>query len=240
MVVQQGCPGCPQASHSDLPPKTTHTLPAWHDVPQHIAPVAPQPASDDELLPELPIPPLEEGAHKRSGHVTIPESDPEEDPDGAPELEEEPELEPVKPPAGPIEEPESGLLMDAGGGPPSWGGKDTEPPQLAEAVKATANRVTATCANELLMVPLPHEMVSGEGGLSKRHLACMPPRSLQRDNVAGLREPARLEFAGELGDDVPAPSLRGPCQRLRQRRLDVRSSWPTADRLTRTYVTPIG
>jgi hypothetical protein len=51
-----------------------------------------------------------------------------------------------------------------------------------------------------------------------------------------VRQPARLELAGELGDDVPAPSLRGPCQRRDQRRFDVRSRWPSADRLTRTYV----
>src|SRR5262249_30847985 len=61
-------------------------------------------------------------------------------------------------------------------------------------------------------------------------------RGLQPHDVAGLRQSARLELAGELGGDVPAARLRGPRQRHRQRRLDVRSSWPSADRLTRTYV----
>ena len=64
----------------------------------------------------------------------------------------------------------------------------------------------------------------------------IPPRSLQRDDVARLCQPARLELAGKLSDDVPAPSLRGPRQRRGQRRLDVRSSWPSVDRLTRTYI----
>jgi hypothetical protein len=47
----------------------------------------------------------------------------------------------------------------------------------------------------------------------------IPPRSHPRDEVVGLRQPPGLELSGELGDDVPAASLRGTCQRHGQPQL---------------------
>ena len=44
---------------------------------------------------------------------------------------------------------------------------------------------------------------------------------MQGDDVAGLREPARLELAGELGDDVEPARLGGLGESLRERALDV-------------------
>jgi hypothetical protein len=59
MVVQQGWPGSPQASHSDTPPIATQVSPALHDVPRHGCPVAPVPPEEPPpLLPEVEPPPL--------------------------------------------------------------------------------------------------------------------------------------------------------------------------------------
>jgi hypothetical protein len=66
MVVQQGWPGCPQASHWETPPIATQVLPALHDVPLHGRPVAPVPPDEPPpLLPEAE-PPL----------LLLPEPDP--------------------------------------------------------------------------------------------------------------------------------------------------------------------
>ncbi len=63
-VVQQGWPGCPQASHWDRPPITTQTSPALHEVPQQGCPAAPQ---------FVPLPPP-------SKALTVPDSLPEDEP----------------------------------------------------------------------------------------------------------------------------------------------------------------
>lgn len=126
MVLQQGCPGCPQASHSDLPPIATQTLPAWHDVPQQVCPAVPHPASDGGVL-EPSAPPLE-----------VVEPEPEEDVLDPPPLDvvrPEPEEDMPEPSAPPLElvepepepesdveaelEPEPELLVDPLGAPPS-------------------------------------------------------------------------------------------------------------------------
>jgi hypothetical protein len=43
-VVQQGWPGCPQASHSDAAPTAMQLMPALHAVPQHGCPAEPHAA----------------------------------------------------------------------------------------------------------------------------------------------------------------------------------------------------
>src|SRR5580698_7507848 len=58
MVVQQGWPGCPQASHWETPPIATQVFPALHEAPVHGCPVAPVPPAELPLLPEAAPPPL--------------------------------------------------------------------------------------------------------------------------------------------------------------------------------------
>jgi hypothetical protein len=53
MVVQQGWPGCPQASHCETESSTMQVVPALQDVPQHASPAAPHPP---EALPPLLLP----------------------------------------------------------------------------------------------------------------------------------------------------------------------------------------
>src|ERR1019366_5006778 len=89
IVVQQGWPGCPQASQSDTPPIATQVFPALHAVPQHGCPGGPHgehiaPTHPPEELPPLlpePEPPLLAPSEPASsaGVELIPPPHPESD-----------------------------------------------------------------------------------------------------------------------------------------------------------------
>jgi hypothetical protein len=91
--------------------------------------------------------------------------------------------------------------------------------------------------NECAIDDLADEML-GHG--QQILVGCASLRRLTHDpvNVASALRQRMPRAFGRGGDDVPAPNLRGPCQRRGQRHLDVISTWPRADRFTRTYVIP--
>jgi|SRR5580704_5080086 len=110
MVVQQGWPGCPQASHWETPRIATQVFPALHEVPLHGCPVASVPpeelAAPPPLLPEPNPPPL---LPEPNPTPLLPEPEP---PLLPPEAEPAPLLPDMAPPLPAPSEPASGAEVE--------------------------------------------------------------------------------------------------------------------------------
>jgi len=113
--VQQGWPGCPQASQSDTPPIATQVFPALHAVPQHGCPGVPHGEHIAPTHPPEELPPL----------VPEPEPPPLLLPDDEPPLL-LPEVEPL-------------LLLPEEVPPPLF--PEADPPLLAPSEPASSARV---------------------------------------------------------------------------------------------------